>query len=101
MHEITSGALTVHEYVTRSGQVFAVTWQGPTPPNLQQLLGTYFSRLQAAAVAQHQINPGIHRQLQIDAADLVVESVGRMRDFRGVAYLPALMPSGVTPADLQ
>ena len=101
VHQIVSGSLTVNEYVNRAGQVFAITWQGATPPNLQQLLGSYFTRFQSAATAAHQINPGIHRQLLISQADLVVQAAGRLRDFRGIAYLPALLPAGVSLSELQ
>ena len=101
VREIDVGALTVREYLTRAGQVFAVTWQGPTLPDLRQLLGGYFGRFQAAAASAHQSNPGIHRQLLVSQPDLVVASVGRLRDFHGFAYLPALLPAGVSVDDLQ
>lgn len=101
VQEIQSGSDTVREYVTRQGQVFAVSWQGPEMPNLQQLLGEYFPRFQTAAVAAHMASPGIHRQLSIAQGDLVLLSSGRMRDFHGLAYLPALVPEGVSVNSLQ
>jgi hypothetical protein len=101
MHEISSSAQTVHEYVSRQGQVFAVTWQGPVPPNMRQLLGEYFGRFQSAAVAAHQRSPGQHRQFQLAQPDLVIWSSGRLRDFHGIAYLPNLLPAGVTVEQLQ
>jgi len=101
IHEITHGELIVREYVSRTGQVFAVTWQGPIPPDLRQLLGSYFGRFQTAAAASHQSNPGIHRRLSISQSDLVVESTGRLRAFHGVAYLPSLLPAGVSVSELQ
>jgi hypothetical protein len=101
VQEITTGALTVREYVTRSGQVFAVSWQGPVPPDLRQLLGTYFGRFQGAAAAAHRANPGIHRHFALAQSDLVVQSDGRLRAFHGLAYLPALLPDGVSVSELQ
>jgi hypothetical protein len=100
LHEITtpSGTL-VHEYLTRQGTVFAVTWKGPLPPDLHQLFGDYYARFQAAAAAH--ARPGMHRQLTINTADLVVQSTARPRSFGGVAYVPSLLPSGVSAADLQ
>ena len=100
LHEITapSGTL-VHEYVTRQGTVFAVTWKGPLPPDLHQLFGDYYARFQAAAAAQ--VRPGMHRQVSITAGDLVVQSSARTRSFAGVAYIPSLLPSGISAADLQ
>jgi len=101
VQEFQSGSVTIREYVTRQGQVFAVSWQGPEQPNLQQLLGQYFPRFQAAAVTAHAVSPGIHRQLSIAQSDLVLLSSGRMRDFHGLAYLPALVPQGVSVSVLQ
>jgi len=101
VHEISSGAQTVHEYVSRQGQVFAVTWQGPLRPDMRQLLGQYFARFQSAAAIERQQNPGQHRQFHLAQPDLVILSSGRMRDFRGIAYLPTLLPAGVTPGQLQ
>jgi hypothetical protein len=101
MHQISAGQLVVNEYVTRAGQVFAITWHGPTPPNLQQLLGTYFARFQGAAAAAHQANPGIHRVFTLTQSDLVIRQAGRLRAFGGVAYLPALVPSDVSIDQLQ
>lgn len=44
--------LLVREYLSAGGQVFAITWQGSTRPNLQQILGTYFQTYTQAAQAQ-------------------------------------------------
>lgn len=101
LHQISSGQLVVNEYVTRAGQVFAITWHGPAPANLQQLLGSYFSRFQAAAAAAHKAQPGMHRTFTLTQSDLVIRSAGRLRAFGGIAYLPALVPSGVSVDELQ
>jgi Protein of unknown function (DUF2844) len=100
LHEIRAASGTlVHEYATRQGTVFAVTWQGPLPPDLHQLFGNYYQRYQAAAATP--VRPGMHRQLNVAAADLVVQSTARLRAFRGIAYIPSLLPAGVSAADLQ
>jgi hypothetical protein len=101
MHQITSGSLVVTEYATRAGQVFAITWHGPLPPNLQQLLGSYFPRFQSAAAAAHQASPGIHRVFRLEQSDLVIRQAGRLRAFGGIAYLPALVPGDVSIDQLQ
>ncbi len=98
-HEITLGASTmVQEYTTPSGKVFAVTWQGPFPPDLRQLFGSYFTQYQSALAAQPR--PGMHRQVRVAQGDLVVESAGHLRSFYGRAYVPSLVPAGVNLADL-
>ena len=101
LHEIsTDGGTVVHEYVTRQGKVFAITWSGPMPPNLQQLFGSYFEQYRSAAAASAQIHPGMHRQLSIAQPDFVVQSLGRLRAFHGKAYIPSLVPAGVSVANL-
>jgi hypothetical protein len=98
VHELVLGSGTVvREFVAPTGLVFAVTWQGPIKPDLNQLLGAYFPRLVAAGQSPH----GDHRSLSLQAADLVIESGGRMRGFAGRAYLPALVPAGVDVGEIR
>jgi hypothetical protein len=98
VHEITTETNTViREYVSQAGKVFAVTWKGPTLPDLQQTLGAYYDDYQTAANTPH-IG---HRHLSIDRSDLVIHSNGRMRAFYGSAYVPALFPPSFTIADIQ
>jgi hypothetical protein len=84
----------VREYATASGQVFAVTWQGPVLPNLQILLGGYFPAFQQeTAKAQHS---GRQRaRVLLQTPTLVLQSSGRMGRFTGYAYAPDLIPAGV------
>jgi hypothetical protein len=101
-HTITTDAGTiVNEYATRQGRIFAVTWQGPMPPNLQQLFGTYYEQYQSATAASAQAHPGTHRQLSVAQSDFVVQAFGRMRYYHGKAYVPSLVPAGVLVAGLQ
>lgn len=95
LHEIQSESGTsVREFVSPSGTVFAVAWDGPLTPDLHQLLGAYFDRLQQAT----QVKRTRGAPLVIHDADLVIEAGGHMRSFRGRAYLPQAAPPGV---DLQ
>jgi hypothetical protein len=98
VHEMQSEAgVTVREYVSSDGFVFAVTWSGPTKPNLGQLLGKYFARYQAAGRTAH----GGHRHATLRNDDLVVQSSGHLRAFSGLAYLPQRIPQGVTIDEIQ
>jgi hypothetical protein len=94
--QMPSGTL-VREFVATNGTVFAVDWNGPTVPNLRQILGQYFNNFVAAAQAKH----AGHRQLQIQQSDLVLQASGHMRAFSGRAYLPQAVPAGVSIADLR
>lgn len=98
VHELTlpSGTL-VREYVTTSGVVFAVAWNGPSKPNLSQLLGPYFADLSAAA----QTSRVGHNHLDLTRSDLVIQAGGHMRAFSGRAYLVAAVPAGVSSDELR
>lgn len=85
-----SGTL-VREYVSSTGLVFAVAWEGPTLPDLRQLLGDFFtSYVQGANAAGAGARPRVVKQ-----PGLVVYAGGHMRAFFGRAFVPGLIPEGV------
>jgi hypothetical protein len=88
--QVPSGTV-VREYVSPAGTVFGVAWQGPSMPDLRQMLGTYFDRYVAAASQRK--TRGL---VAIDQPGLVVQSGGHMRAFVGKAYIPEALPPGVT-----
>ncbi len=94
----TSNGQTVREFVSPGGSVFGVTWEGPTTPDLQQLLGSYFEQFRQAS-QQRQPQPG--GPLVIETPTLVVQQSGHLRAFRGRAYLPTALPSGVQASEIQ
>ena len=99
VHQITdpSGAV-IREYISPAGKVFGVSWQGPFVPNLQQLLGTYFTYLEQYAQSQTGRRGG---PLIIRRDDFVFSSGGHMRWRRGHAYVPGLLPANLTPEVVQ
>ena len=98
MRELTTPAGTViRQFAAGDGRVFAVSWSGPTKPDLRELLGTYFDDFSAPRDG----TPRGHAQHRLENADLVVQSGGRMRAFSGRAYLPSKLPAGVLINDLR
>ena len=93
----TPAGVTVNEYVSATGTVFAVSWRGPRPPDLSQVLGPYFTEYQTAAAAPHRQR----RHLVLETQELVVETGGHMRDLRGRAYVPSLLPPNVSPEEIR
>ena len=101
VHEIKAPTGTiVREYVSASGQVFGVAWQGPWPPDMRQILANYFETFRQAAEAQTNSHAG-RRPLVINHPELVMHSGGHMRSFAGHAYVPAMLPQGVTAETIQ
>jgi hypothetical protein len=99
VHEITTPTGTVvREFVSpASGKVFAVTWQGPFMPDLQQVLGDHFATFVAAAGKERigRSNASVNRP------EVVIHSGGHMRAFEGKAYLPDQLPEGVHLDDIR
>jgi hypothetical protein len=101
MHEVRTAAGTnVRQFVSSSGTVFGVAWDGPWQPDLHQLLGTYFDRFTQAAQIVRRARKG-RGPLAIRDGDLVVEVGGHARAFVGHAYLTPLIPQGVDPSSIR
>ncbi len=97
VHELQMPSGTkLREFVSPSGVVFAIAWRGPAMPNLKQVLGRYFHRYAAGENRQG----GLHNRVVSDA-DFVVQSSGHMRLFTGQAFVPQLLPPGVTVDQIQ
>jgi len=88
----------INEYVSAEGKVFAVTWKGPSVPDLQQTLGSYFAAFQAAGSVPHGAN---HHQFRVQQSDFVMQTGGHMRAWRGVAYVPSLLPPNFSLDDIK
>jgi hypothetical protein len=97
LHELQSSAgVTIREYYAPGGTVFGVAWEGPWPPDMRQLLGSYFEQFQRAneAARQTRRTRGV---LVVNDGSLVVRMTGHARAFSGFAYAPGLLPQGVQP----
>lgn len=93
IQEFASEATAVREYLTPSGIVFAVAWNGLVRPDLATLLDNYFEEYQDAK----RNLPRKHGQKRshVKADRVIVETWGHMRNLQGRAYVPALVPAGV------
>jgi len=98
VHETLSPTgTTIREYYGNDGVVFGVSWDGEFPPDLRQLLGTYFDQYRTAAQTTRRGRKARGR-LAIDDSTLVVRTAAHTRSFSGVAYAPNLVPAGVAPS---
>jgi len=94
VQELRSDSVTLREYVAPTGIVFAIAWNGLIHPDLTSLLGSYVGQYRTA-LEHVQREPG-SRHRTVETGDIVVEKWGHMRNLQGRAYVPALIPSGVT-----
>ena len=100
VHEIgLDGGGLIREYVTRAGKVFGVSWSGPTIPDLSQLLGSYSAEFRNTLLVQPKSFG--RRPAAVHNSDLVVETGGHMRAFRGRAYVNSLLPAGFSPETIK
>jgi hypothetical protein len=88
----------VRQFSRPDGTVFAVAWNGPGRPDLQQLLGRRFEVVQA----ENAPPKGRFRRhvLAVQRPDFVVRTGGHPGAFFGVAYLPQALPAGTSSKDL-
>jgi len=101
VHEIqVPTGVTVREFVSPAGKVFAVAWQGPFHPDLRQVLGAYYDQYIQAAQAQRATRKG-RGPLLIQEPGFVIQISGHMRSFVGRAYVPQMMPAGVKVEDIR
>jgi Protein of unknown function (DUF2844) len=97
VHEITtSDGLKVQEFLNSGGKVFAVSWRGAGIPDLKQMLGSYYGEFAQAASAPHYN----HHHLNVETANVVVQSSGHTRSFFGRAWVPALLPQNFSVSQI-
>lgn len=101
VHELHAPTgIVIREFVS-GGTVFGVAWEGPWPPDLQQLLGSYFEPYRQAREQQAQSGPAGRRPVHVELPGLVVNISGHPRSFRGQAFVPELVPQGVKAEGLR
>lgn len=94
---LDSGTI-VREYSDASGVVFAVSWKGPTLPDLRTLLGDKFTVMTSTASKRPKAG---HSQLAVEQSDVVIVSNGHMRAFAGQAWIPASLPAGFDTSTIE
>ncbi len=87
---------TVRQYVDAGGTVFAVSWSGPSAPDLKELLGAYFDTMVAHASGRR---GGQRSRLALRRSDVVITTAGHMGALEGRAWVPAKLPVGFDPKD--
>jgi hypothetical protein len=101
VHEIqAANGIVLREYVSPSGSVFGVAWQGRSHPDLRQVFGAYYDRYVQAVHAQRAQRHG-HGPLLLQQPDLVVQMSGHMRSLAGKAFLPQGLPAGVHAEEIR
>lgn len=89
---LTSGT-SFQEYVSPSGIVFAISWNGPTLPNIHAIFGNYYGNYLSASQQSR-------RSIYSSSDSLVIQSTGMMGAFQGFAFLPKEAPAGFTVNNL-
>jgi len=93
VHEVDAAGTRVRQYVSSTGVVFGVAWDGLVRPDLDLLLGAYAADWRGADREVPRSRG--RRSRAVTTPNLVVETWGHMRHVQGRAYLPAILPAGV------
>ena len=88
----------VREYISGSGIVFALAWNGPILPDLKALLGQYFDTMAAESASKPRAG---RSQIRVSRPEVVIHSGGHMRAFAGSAWIPAQFPAGFSADDVR
>jgi len=99
VYQLKYDGTCVREYVSASGIVFGIAWNGLIHPDLTPLLGSYAGEFHEA-LGRTARKYG-ERHLQVKAAHVVVQKWGHMRNLQGRAYAPDLIPAGVTVDEIR
>lgn len=99
VQEINSASVSVREYVSASGVIFGVAWNGLIRPDLTQLLGSYATEYRETLSKTRRARG--RRSLLVETNHIVVEQWGHMRNLRGRAYVPDLIPPGVSVDEIK
>ena len=99
VQELRSDSVIVREYIAPTGVVFAIAWNGLIHPDLTPLLGSYADEYETAM--RHASREPGRRHRQVETNRVVVEKWGHMRNLQGRAYVPALIPSGVSVDEIK
>ncbi len=99
VQEVRSDAVTLREYISPAGIVFAIAWNGLIHPDLTPLLGSHAGEYEKS-LRQTPHQPG-RRHLRVKTNQVIVEKWGQMRNLQGRAYIPALLPPGMSVDEIQ
>ena len=102
VHEMRADSVsTVREFATPEGKVFAVAWRGAFHPDYRQLLGPYFNQLQQATQQAAQQRRARRAPIMIETPGFVFQSLGHVRALAGRAYVPQMLPDGVSVEEIR
>jgi hypothetical protein len=101
VEQLASGSDSILEYHDLSGTCFAVTWTGSSQPDLNPLLAGYAAEHGAALTKQMSQVRGSRAASRVTSENIVVERFGLHGVFHGRAYVPNLIPQGVTLDEIQ
>ena len=101
VHEMRAATgVIVREYAA-NGTVFGVAWEGAWPPDMQQLLGSYFDQYMKEREQQVRTGPHGRRPVHVALPGLVVNIAGHPGYVRGQAFVPTMLPSGVAEGEIR
>jgi len=99
VYQMKYDGTSVRQYVSPSGIVFGIAWNGLVHPDLTLLLGSYAGEYQEAL--GRTVRKYGERHLQVKADRVIVQKWGHMRNLQGRAYAPDLVPAGVTVDEIR
>jgi Protein of unknown function (DUF2844) len=101
IYEIKDGNGTlIREYVSPTGRVFAIAWEGHFVPEMEHFLGSLFQEYSTAIYAGHPSH-GWRQSVLIYTPTLTFENGGHLGWYFGRAYVPSNVPNTFRVEDIR
>lgn len=99
-NRLASGTV-VREYANLQGVVFAVSWNGPSLPDLHSLMGDQYTMLSNHSKPDSTLPGAPQRQLALAPSDMMLIGSSHQRNYVGRAWIPAALPPGFNTAVIE
>lgn len=99
-NRLASGTV-VREYANLQGVVFAVSWNGPSLPDLHSLMGDQYTMLSNHSKPASTLPGAPQRQLALAPSDMMLMASRDQRNYVGRAWIPAALPPGFNTAVIE
>jgi len=99
IYDLAAARNNVHEYVDKSGHVFAVTWDGRIPPDLSVIFGKHYDDYNKT-LTNYPRAKGRRNFQSLVTSKLKITQYGHLGHYAGSAFVIGTMPEDVSTDEI-